>query len=136
MLLSSTFCLSSLCHFSAFRDVTGKSMLLQSIREINKNGNKNLNKYTTPAYLVRGDKADPTCSHESHHLGENSQSSHLHLQHKNPKMEILKTAQQSTVKEPKQQRYAIFLYSFSTLTMITNRAVLKNQYNNLSQYLF
>ncbi|XP_032392881.1 uncharacterized protein LOC116702662 isoform X1 [Etheostoma spectabile] len=94
------------------REVTGKSMLLQKIREINRNGNKYLQKYTDPPYSVSGNEAEEvkeklnqlvesTCSHESHHLWEDKQSSLVQFEYRNSKMESPPTTQQSTIKESK-----------------------------------
>lgn len=105
--------------------MTGKSILLQKIREMNRTGNKYPNKNTDPPYSELGNEAEElkdrlaqpeesTCSHELHHLGEDKQSSHEEVEYGNPQMESPPTAQQSTNKESKQQRHVFFLYSFST----------------------
>ncbi|XP_031168309.1 uncharacterized protein LOC116059406 isoform X3 [Sander lucioperca] len=94
------------------REVTGKSMLLQKIREMNRNGNKYPSKYTDPPYSVPGNEAEElkeklpqpvesTCSHASHHLWEDKKSSHVQFEYRNPKMESPPTTQQSTIKESK-----------------------------------
>ncbi|XP_051243484.1 dynein axonemal assembly factor 8 isoform X2 [Dicentrarchus labrax] len=96
------------------REVTGKSMLLQKIREMNRNGSKYPNKYTDHPCPVLGNKTEEqkaklprtvesTCCHESHHLCEDKQSSHVQFEYRNPKMESPPTTQQSTMKKPKQQ---------------------------------
>lgn len=97
-------------------------MLLQKIREMNRNGNTDPNIYTYPPYSVLGNEAEElketpkesTCSHQSHHLREDKQSSHAQFEYRNPQMESPPTTQQSTVKKPKQLRHVFFLYSFST----------------------
>ncbi|XP_074512139.1 dynein axonemal assembly factor 8 [Sebastes fasciatus] len=94
------------------REVTGKTMLLRKIREMNRNGNKYPSKCTDPSYSVPGNEAEElketpvesTCSHESHHLCENKQPSHVQFEHRNPKVESTPTTQQSTIREPKHQR--------------------------------
>ncbi|XP_045888791.1 dynein axonemal assembly factor 8 isoform X1 [Micropterus dolomieu] len=96
------------------REVTGKSMLLQKIREINRNGTKCPDKYTDPPNSVLGNEEEElkeklpqpvvsTCSHESHHLWEDKQTSHVQFEDRNPKMESPPIAQQCTLKTPKQQ---------------------------------
>ncbi|XP_042360295.1 dynein axonemal assembly factor 8-like [Plectropomus leopardus] len=94
-------------------EVTGKSMLLQKIREMKRNGNKCHNKCRDSPYSVPRNEVDQreklpqlvesNCSLESHHLWANEQSSNVQFEYRNPKMESPLTNQQSTIKEPKQQ---------------------------------
>lgn len=110
--------------------MTGKSVLLQKIREMNRTGNKYPNKSTDPPYSVLGNEAEEvtaklphpesTRSHESHHLWEDKQSSHVQFEYRNPKIGSPPTTQQSTIKKAKQQRYIFFLLSLSrSLTINT-----------------
>ncbi|XP_059203241.1 dynein axonemal assembly factor 8 [Centropristis striata] len=96
------------------REVTGKSVLLQKIREMNRNGNKYPNKHTDPPYSVSVNEAvvlkeklaqpvESTCSNESDHLLKDKHYSHVQLEYRNPKMESPPTTQQSATKKTKQQ---------------------------------
>ncbi|KAE8283360.1 hypothetical protein D5F01_LYC18762 [Larimichthys crocea] len=75
------------------REVTGMSMLLQKIRKMNINRNKDPNKYREKL----SQPVESTCSHELHHQ-EDKQSSHVRFTRKGQT-----TTRQSTIKEPKQQ---------------------------------
>ncbi|XP_067332532.1 dynein axonemal assembly factor 8 isoform X2 [Channa argus] len=102
------------------RELTVKSMLLQKIRQIKINGNKLLNKYTNPPDSVVGEgilgnemkqseekplqPTEPSSGHNTKNLREDEQSSGLQSETRKPKMENLQTIQQSSVREPKQQR--------------------------------
>ncbi|XP_044036470.1 dynein axonemal assembly factor 8 isoform X2 [Siniperca chuatsi] len=88
------------------REVTGKSMLLQKIREMNRSGTKYPNKYTAEELKEKlPQPVQSTYSHESHHLWKDKQPLRVHVQfeYRNPKMESPTTAQQSLIKERKQQ---------------------------------
>lgn len=80
-------------------------MLLQKIREMNRNGNK----YTDPPNSVPGNEAEELkeelpqpveskCSHDSHHLWGDKQSSHV---------ESPPTTKKSAITQPKQQKYVL-----------------------------
>lgn len=92
MLQFASFSFRSRFHCSAYREVTGKRMLLQKIREMNRNENK---------YPVE-------CTHDPN-LGLESnidaESEHLWLGKQcEPELESPQTHLESSVKEPKQQR--------------------------------
>ncbi|XP_026181938.1 uncharacterized protein LOC113141620 [Mastacembelus armatus] len=98
----------------AYREVTGKTMLLQKIREMNRNGNKYPNKYTHSPDSVLASKAEDIkdkpsqpaeslCSHDSQHLWEGKQSSALQSESREPKIGSPPAFQQSSTKELKQQ---------------------------------
>ncbi|KAK5855870.1 hypothetical protein PBY51_007508 [Eleginops maclovinus] len=87
------------------REVTGKSMLLQKIREMRRNEN---------TFSVPGNKADAmkenipqseesTCVHESHDVQGNKKSSHVEFD-RNLQMESPRTTQQITIKETNRPR--------------------------------
>ncbi|KAK2833238.1 hypothetical protein Q5P01_017127 [Channa striata] len=101
------------------RELSGKSMLLQKIREINRNGNKLHNTYINPPHPLleegilgnKGKKSkdplqpnEPTSGHNSQNLWEDKQSSVMTSEIRKPKMGNLQSVQQSSVGEPKQQR--------------------------------
>ncbi|XP_054463217.1 dynein axonemal assembly factor 8 [Anoplopoma fimbria] len=92
------------------REVTGKSMLLQKIREMNRNGKRHPNVYADPPNSVPENvpeklpkSVESTLRHESHNLWGEKQSSHVQFEYRNPKMESQPTTQKITIKEPKQQ---------------------------------
>ncbi|KAM6914113.1 dynein axonemal assembly factor 8 isoform 2-T2 [Lycodopsis pacificus] len=90
------------------REVTGKSMLLQKIREMNRNGNRYPNEYADPTYSVPESvpeklKEKLAQAVESHNLWGGRQSSHVQVEYRNPKMRRAPTTQQRTTKQPKQQ---------------------------------
>ncbi|KAM8725048.1 dynein axonemal assembly factor 8 isoform 1-T1 [Acanthopagrus schlegelii] len=97
------------------REVTGKSMLLQKTREMNRNRKEYPYKHTNPRYPEIENEAEEqklktpravesAGSHESDHLSEDKHSSHVQFEYNRPKMESPPIPQQSTIKEPKQQR--------------------------------
>ncbi|XP_068584129.1 dynein axonemal assembly factor 8 isoform X2 [Cebidichthys violaceus] len=82
------------------REATGKSMLLQKIREMNRNGNRYPNEYADPTYSVPENvpeklkeklprAGESTCRHESHNVWGDRQSSHVQFENR-------------TIREPKQ----------------------------------
>ncbi|XP_031717758.1 uncharacterized protein LOC116391380 isoform X2 [Anarrhichthys ocellatus] len=89
------------------REVTGKSMLLQKIREMNRNGNGYPNEYADPTYSVPENVPEKLNEKlpqaESHNLWGGRQSSHVQVEYRNPKMKSPPTTQQRTTKQPKQQ---------------------------------
>nr|XP_020466175.1 uncharacterized protein C16orf71 homolog isoform X2 [Monopterus albus] len=89
------------------REVTGKSMLLQKIREMKRNENKYLSKCTHhPDSVELKEKppsaVDSTCSLESQHLWEAKQS--LAVQSRKPKTRSTPAVQQRSVKDPTTQQ--------------------------------
>ncbi|GLD49175.1 uncharacterized protein AKAME5_000300400 [Lates japonicus] len=95
-------------------EVTGKSVLLHKIREMNRNGNKYPDKYTEPPDSELGNEgeepkdeppqpAESACSHDSQHVWVDKQSFPVQSETREPKMESPPTVQQSLIKEPKQQ---------------------------------
>ena len=91
-------------------------MLLQKTREMNRSGKEYPYKHTNPRYPVIENEAEElklkppqpvesAGSHESDHLSEDKHSSHVQFEYNRPKMESPPIPQQSTIKEPKQQRY-------------------------------
>ncbi|KAK9534734.1 hypothetical protein VZT92_007162 [Zoarces viviparus] len=90
------------------REVTGKSMLLQKIREMNRNGNRYPNEYADPTYSVPESVPEKLNEKlpqavESHNLWGGRPSSHVQVEHRSPKMKSAPTTQQRTTKQPKQQ---------------------------------
>nr|XP_046271976.1 dynein axonemal assembly factor 8 isoform X2 [Scatophagus argus] len=95
------------------REVTGKSMLLQKIREMNRTGNKYPTKYAEPPYSVRKNDAEElkeklpqsesTCRLKSLHLWEDKRSPNAHFESKHPKMENPLLTQRSATVKPKRQ---------------------------------
>lgn len=124
--------------------MTGKSALLQKIRETNRTGDKYSNKCIGTPYSVPGNKGEElkeklhqpesTCRLEPQHLRDNKQSLHVQLEYRNPKTESSPITQQSTIETPKQQRYVFFplfaqhiieqrtyILTTTTLLLVTNR---------------
>lgn len=127
--------------------MTGKSVLLQKIREMNRTGDKYPNKYTDTPHSVLGNEAEElkkkprqpesTCSAES----QNKQTSHVQFEDRNPKTEVPPRTQQSAIKKTKQQRYYFFslftrhiteqwahILTMTMLLLVTNRD------NNISRH--
>ncbi|XP_071326366.1 dynein axonemal assembly factor 8 isoform X2 [Trachinotus anak] len=95
------------------RGATGKSLLLQKIKEMNQNGCKFPNN-TDPSESILGNEAEelkdeppqpaePACSRDSQHVWLDKQSPPVQSESREPKMENPPTVQQSLIKEPKQQ---------------------------------
>ncbi|KAM4531385.1 dynein axonemal assembly factor 8 [Odontesthes bonariensis] len=88
------------------REVTGKSVLLQKLREMSRNGNKHPDKCTVrpKAEEMKGKPpltVESICGHDSRHLWEDQQFSPL--QSRKPKMESPLYAQGISFQEPQQQ---------------------------------
>ncbi|XP_068434963.1 dynein axonemal assembly factor 8 [Clinocottus analis] len=94
------------------REVTGKSGLLQKIREMKRNENNYPNKSANPPHSVPDNlpeklqeklpqSVESTC--KSHVLWGDTQPTYVQFEYKNPNMESPPTTQKRTIKEPKQQ---------------------------------
>lgn len=94
-------------------------MLLRKTREMNRSRKEYPCKHTNPRYpeieneaeelkLKPPQPVESAGSHESDHLSEDKHSSHVQIEYNKPKMESPPIAQQSTIEEPKQQRYIFF----------------------------
>ncbi|XP_074552965.1 dynein axonemal assembly factor 8 isoform X2 [Halichoeres trimaculatus] len=93
------------------REVTGKSMLLQKIRENKSKGNNPQDENSDPLLLVQRSEAEltekhhaeSTCSNESHHPKEEEQPLPAQFGLITTKIRSQETSHQSKIKEPKQQ---------------------------------
>lgn len=94
-------------------------MLLRKTREMRRNRKEYPYKHTNPHYPEIENEAEElklkppqpvgsAGSHGSDHLLEDKHSSHVQIEYNKPKMESPLIAQQSTIEEPKQQRYVFF----------------------------